>query len=147
MSAVITSKTIDENTTITFLRDKLSEQFFAFTALTYAIASKTIKEYCPSAYWGHIELSNKGFYLCPLFGCDKLLFQNKYNEYKGHVSEDAAGIIVTILSLNVMRHKFPLVESFCNYQKALIEYVNFHDEKMKILAAVAKQKYLKGKND
>lgn len=113
MSDVITSKIVDENTTITFLQDKLPSQFLAFKALTYAIASKTIKKYCSSSDWDHIELSNQGFYVSLLFGCDKLLFQNEYNEYEGNVSEDTAGIIVTILSLNIMRHKLPLVKSFC----------------------------------
>lgn len=139
MSSIITAKIVDENKMLAFLPRKLPRHFSQFESLVYYIASKAIKKHT-GGNWEFIELSNQGFYLRPLLGGSKVEVQIENNAYNGTVTEDAAGIIVTILSVTLMRHKSPRVKSLYNYQKALIEYVNFHDEKNEILAAVTKQK-------
>jgi hypothetical protein len=140
MSSVITLKTVDENAHLAFLRHKLHEQYLEFQVIVHDIAIDTIEKFVSCADWDLIELSNQGFYKRPLLGGEKLIFQNKHTEYNGFVSEDAAGIILTILGLTIMRRHLPGIKSLYNYQQALIEYVNFHEEKTEILAAISKQK-------
>jgi hypothetical protein len=92
--------------------------------------------------WGFYSLSNGGFYMKPL--SDKCFHIsgkiNSYDSYKGEVTADAFGVILSLLSINSLifyaygsvQEEAALIEKYCQ----LKDYTYQHAERKKILSYI-----------
>lgn len=103
-----------------------------------SILSHVMQEICPKyvcGYWRFFELENGAFYMVPAED-NSYQFEVNSNGFKGLISQEAAGIVATILTLNymLMAHKTKkLVYKFY----LLLDYAMAHEESDAIFAALA----------
>lgn len=84
-------------------------------------------------YWEYFELTNGGFFLQPPSRNEGYNIFQWGNGYEGVVSEQAAGIIATMMVINHFGWKD---ESFFPYYYKLEEYALTHKEKKEIFSAL-----------
>lgn len=108
--------------------------YLQFESLVYYFASGLINEYS-GGEWEFIDLSNQGFYLRPSLRVSEVVIQIEGNGYSGIVSEDAAGIITTIFSLNYLLFEAQ-EENLYKYYDSLINYARLHEERQQIFTAI-----------
>ena len=85
-------------------------------------------------YWEMMELSNGGGYLFPTG--EPLLIEQPSNDFRGTVSADAAGIIVTLYVLSAMSFQYAEVPLFADHFHWLRAFAIEHAEAAQILAAI-----------
>jgi len=102
MSNIITATPVKANQRLAFLPKHLGSLGLTmrFERLAYRFMDGFCKTYS-GGYWQFYNLSNEGFYMAPNINEVLPIFVNM-NGFEGKVSADAAGIIVSLYSLNYL---------------------------------------------
>lgn len=95
-----------------------------------------MRQLCPDydgGYWEFVALSNGGGYLRSAGG--PWVLEVSGNGFRGTLSGDAAGMVVTLFALSHLSFRFPESDLGANYHRVL-EFAKQHPEAGKILAAI-----------
>ena len=128
----ITATVVEVVERTNFLPTYFKEKFCLGETLIYSFMDKLFEEYS-GGYWEFFKLSNGGFYMAPT-GYEKITC-NADNGFCGEMSGNAAGIVVTLYTLNVIANKTKQ-DHFIEMYYRLIDYISVHEESGKIYAAI-----------
>lgn len=128
----ITPTAVDPVKRESFLPTYFKEKFLLGETLIYSFMDKLFEEYS-GGYWDFFTLSNGGFYMAPT-GYEEITC-NADNGFCGEMSGDAAGIVATLYTLNVIANKTEQ-DHFIEMYHRLIDYISFHEESGKIYAVI-----------
>lgn len=133
----IVAKLVPDDVRHQFLPKYYRSAFMWAESLTYEYASRFIAGYS-GGYWEFFELSNGAFFMAPS-GEDllRLVVTDNYTDVE--VSPEAAGIVVTLYTLNYLMHarvraaeKERFIELYCK----LLDYVLDHKDGAAIRKAI-----------
>jgi len=85
-------------------------------------------------FWHYVDLSNGGCYLAP--EGETFLIDQPSNYFRGIVSADAAGVIVTLYVLSAMSFKYSEEPLFADHFHQLREFAAEHGEAALIFSAI-----------
>ena len=129
----IKSLPVSHNKRLSFLPKYFGKWMLTAEQDIYTLLSSFCKAYT-GAYWNFYELNNGGFYLAPDIEGELQFFIDS-NGYKGALSADAAGIVVTIYALNRLCYMTKSEESIKNYN-LLLDFADEHRETVGIFRAI-----------
>lgn len=115
-----------------FLPTLFGRHFMQVESAAYTWMRKLCGDY-EGGYWEFLTLPNGGGYLRPADG--PWVLDVDGNGFRGRLSNDAAGIVVTLFALSHLSFRFPDSELGGIYHRVL-EYAKQHPEAEKILAAI-----------
>lgn len=124
---------VPERARIDFLPSKLPDMYLSFETGLYSKLRSITDDY-DGGYWEMYELSNGSFYMAPDV-IQRLRLSIPTNGYEGEVSADAAGIIVSLFSLNVLCWIRPS-EHLNDLYYGLRDYAAEHPEGVEIFGAI-----------
>jgi hypothetical protein len=134
---VVTASVVAEDDRLEFLPKHLTlPAMRRFEATLFGWMSTLCKSYT-GGYWEAMELSNGGFFMYPTIQ-EKTSFElvNHGNSFRGSLTAEAAGIVVTLYTLNELfltRGGDSLEEK----RRALREYAEGHSEAAVIRKAIS----------
>lgn len=114
-----------------FLPTQYGRLFMHVEAAVYDWMRQLCRDY-GGGYWEFLALSNSGGYLRPASGPWVLEVDNGY---RGTLTNDAAGIVVTLFVLSHLSFRFPDSDLADRYH-LLLEYAKQHQEAERIIAAI-----------
>lgn len=133
MNSKINATLVNEKNRLSFLPKHAGIECIRFESMTYNIMENICENYT-GAYWEFYELDNHGFYMAPQLTKTMNIFVHS-NGFEGILTNDAAGIVSTIYSLN---HLACLSESeqIINRYYLLLDFAHEHKEAKEIFAAI-----------
>lgn len=123
---------VRENKRLDFLPKHFGQYFLRAEQMIFNLICDLSSDY-DGGYWDYFELTNGGFFLQPPSRDEGYNILQWGNGYEGVVSEQAAGIIVTMMVINHLGWKD---ENFFPYFHKLEEYALNHKEKKEIFSAL-----------
>jgi hypothetical protein len=130
----ITRTIVPDEARIAFLPSRLQRLSVAFENRCYTLLTAQTREY-KGGYWDFFTLSNGGFYMAPASYEEGFSFSVPGNQYQGHMSADAAGIVASLVALNLLLWNWPskqLNDLFFQLRAFALE----HAEEEAILGAI-----------
>lgn len=129
----ITAKVVPESARIDFIPSRLPGMYLSYETGVYSKMREIARNY-NGGHWDMYELSNGSFYMAPP-SPHHFQIEIPSNSWHGEVSADAAGIIVSMFSLNVLCWIKPS-EYLNNLYYALRDYAAEHPEGASIFGAI-----------
>ncbi len=129
----ITKTIVPARQRLTFLPKQTVKSFMLLESLVY----QNMDAFCDSytgGYWEYCELSNSGFYLAPT-GQESFNVLVSGNGFRGCLSSDATGIVVTAFALNQViwqTRENGLIDKY----RLLLDYADTHEEAPAIFSAI-----------
>lgn len=131
-SEPIDATLVGEHGRLEFLPTLLGRLFMHVEAAVYTWMRALCADY-GGGYWEFVALSNSGGYLRPSTG--PWLVSVDGNGWRGELSADAVGIVVTLFALGHLTFRYPESDITDRYQQ-LLAYARQHAESGRILAAI-----------
>ena len=131
---MITATLVPENKRLDFLPAKFPQSYLQFEIGCYSKLSALSEDYV-GGFWNYYELSNGGVYIAPDDDDKKFRIVVPSNGYEGTASADAAGIIVSLFSINALCWIQPC-EKHNDLYYALRDYAVDHPEGAVIYGAI-----------
>ncbi len=122
----------DDKERLEFLPKYFGPAFMLVESTVYSYARRAIASY-PGGYWEFVETSNGGGYMRPTdlaLGIDNKIELGNIGKFGGHerMSEDAAGLALTIIVVNHLWHRDPHNKKLEDAYYALMGAVPEHPE-------------------
>lgn len=130
---LINSIIVDGVERSSFLPNMVGEYYSAFEKTVYWYASQFCNEY-NGGFWEFIKLDNNSFYIRPT-GVESYQMVVSSNYFKGSLTADATGIVVSLYALCLLANKTHN-ENLINRYHSLREYALSHPEAKEILGAI-----------
>lgn len=129
---------VPEGARLGFLHDMLPGAVaLPFEQRAYTFLSEFARDYT-GGYWDFYRLDNGGFYMAPLFPA-RMQVRVHTNGYEGQLSNDAAGIMACLFSLNQLSWTLKTDDSIrlaVERYYQLHDYASEHPEAPQILRAI-----------
>lgn len=133
MNEEIIAKIIGVEDRFNVLPFHLRKHILYFESGACTFTQNICKEYS-DCYWEFLGLSNGGFYIRPNSD-ERFSIVREVNDYKGKVTADALGIIVSLLSINTLIF-YDDSEALIEKYNQLKDYACQHAEKEEILSTI-----------
>lgn len=132
LSAAIHASLVSDEARLEFLPKLFGRWFLHVESAVYTWMRQLCTDY-DGDYWEFMTLSNDGGYLRP--GGGPWVLQVDGNGFSGSLSNDAAGIVVTLFTLSHLAFRFPESDLGRCYH-CLLDYARQHPEAGRMLAAI-----------
>jgi hypothetical protein len=136
----ITATKVPVEEMIEFLPRHFKCEMIEFETYVYFFMDSFCSEY-NGGNWNFFELSNGGAYMAPNVSADKEInVAVPTNGYSGRMSEDAAGIVMTLFAMSLLMEKMHSkgkdTDAICDKYYWLRDFAAAHPEMSKIYSAI-----------
>ncbi|MEZ0602950.1 antirestriction protein [Paraburkholderia sp. IW21] len=137
----ITAMKLPESRRLNFLPYMFGSSMMRGEALLYSYATKLAPDEYRGGLWDFYKLSNNGGYAAPTTP-ERYNLAVQGNGFEGEMSNDAAGIVITMFVLNQLAHELAargnneLAERLSDRYHELRDYAGQHAERASIFRAI-----------
>lgn len=126
---------VEEAERLGFLPNHLGRNYLGREMAFYQRMQGTVPEYNGGS-WEFYTLSNGGWYMAPLLRQEQVEMVVSINGYRGKMSPDAAGLVVSLFVLNMICWDDPSDAKNSDRFYALKDYALEHPEMAEIIRAI-----------